>query len=353
MKMSLFLLIVWGLLSLSCQQAGGGGTPHPLAVREKLDVPPALYDNVLRFSADKIMLEVDHTRYYWLNENRFVQTSIGDDPRCLRTLYAFSTALPDGRLGYKMTCPGRWPDKPVGGDTAEYVVAYDWETEELREIVNIPMINTSSFTWNPTMTKGIQSVGLLLGTFQWITPVSSTPMTLTIEDNGKGWSLDQTFVAMEDPDRVDVGIARVPSWSPDGKWVAFWASTDVIGRDGLARARGSYGLYLLDPTTLKSSQRLEKVRNMPNSQGLVWSPNSQWLVFDALVQGKEGLWLVSLTGDTLHFIDPIRGGNFNGWAWLNDQEVIATWCHPEKTPGQCDQVDVFKYDLSPLLTDTQ
>lgn len=199
---------------------------------------------------------------------------------------------------------------------------------------------------------GVLSFGSLLGTITWITPTAMEPMTITIGMGEQSWSLDENLVVMEDYRRgndrtTEVGIARNPAWSPDGRFVAFWASTNVIGRSGMSRARGAYGLYLLDPDTLQLQQILDSVRN---TSSLVWSPDSQWLVFSGDIgASREGLWLISVDGNTLQFVDKGAGfdfySTFNGWNWLNNQEIIATRC----LDSNCDQTEVVKYDVSEIV----
>ncbi|RME06886.1 MAG: hypothetical protein D6816_07230, partial [Bacteroidetes bacterium] len=161
-------------------------------------------------------------------------------------------------------------------------MAYNWETGAFKKIVEAPLpVDTWFPSWNPEMTRGVLSIGSLLGTIVWVTPAGMEAMTVTIDTDELSWSLAENLSVMEDyyhgNDRTaEVGIARNPAWSPDGRWIAFWASTNAIGRTGISRARGAYGLYLLDPDTLQLQQIIENVQNMTL---LVWSPNSQWLSF--------------------------------------------------------------------------
>ncbi|MCA9885585.1 MAG: PD40 domain-containing protein [Anaerolineae bacterium] len=256
-----------------------------------------------------------------------------------------------------MRCSGYWPDRPLGPDGAQLIMAYDWEKGTIEQIVEEPLpTDTWVPSWNPEMTRDVMSYGGLLGTITWITPTGMEPMTITIGTGEQPWSLAENLVVMEDyrhgNDRTtEVGIARNPAWSPDGRYIAFWASTNVIGRSGMSRARGTYSLYLLDPDTLQLQQILENVQNMTL---LVWSPDSQWLSFTGDIGvSKDSLWLTSVDGSILQLID--KGGNvdsspdFNGWNWLNNQEIIATRC----LDANCDQAEVVKYDVSEIVNSAQ
>lgn len=332
---------------------------------QQLSVPPGYYHDVLRFPDGSIFLaygrepsyETQMARYYVLLEERFIDIHLPDDPRCRRTEFTAATELPNGNLGFSMRCSGYWPDRPLGPDGARLIMAYDWEKGAIEQIVEEPLpTDTWVPSWNPEMTRGVLSYGSLLGTITWITPTDMEPMTVTIGTGEQSWSLDENLAVMEDYDRgidrtIEVGIARNPAWSPDGQFIAFWASTDVIGRSGISRARGIYSLYLLDSDTLQLQQILENVQNMTM---LVWSPDSQWLAFTGDIRSsKDSLWLISADGSTLQLVD--KGGNvnsypdFNGWNWLNNQEIIATRC----LDSNCDQAEVVKYDVSEIVNSVQ
>lgn len=338
---------------------------EPTVPAQQLSVPSDNYGTVLRFPNGKILIQAgrlssqkpDVLRYYALDEESFIEVLFKDDPRCRLTEYGLSTALPDGRLGLSEICRGRWPEQPIGRDGARYIVAYDWESSAIEQIVVEPLPYESlTFSWNPELTRGVQGIGSLLGTITWLTPTGMEPMTVTIGTGEQSWSLDENLIVMDDYRRgndrsAEVGIARNPAWSPDGRFVAFWASTNVIGRSGMSRARGIYGLYLLDPDTLQLRQILNNVRNTGH---LIWSPDSQWLLFTGDIgSSRNTLWLISVDGHTLQWVD--KGADFdlyppfNGWNWLNDLEIIATRC----LDANCDRSEVIKYDVSKIVTTAQ
>lgn len=174
-------------------------------------------------------------------------------------------------------------------------------------------------------------------------------MKITVGRDEHSWSLDENLVAMYDDtlDNFGVGIARSPAWSPDGEAVAFWASTDAVGREGMARARSTYALFLLDPDTLALRQILTGVRNTGDP---VWSPNSDWLLFPGDIgESKNQLWLVDAGGNNLNRIDSGAAFDFfaafSGWNWLNDTEVVATRCLDDA----CDNAEILLYDVERLL----
>lgn len=354
---------IWLLIVLSgCyspQEIGEGVIRHPISV------PEGYYDSVLRFPNGDIFIqagrlgryEADALHYFSLSEEKFVDILFVDDSRCRLTRYGFPTVLPDGRLGLIKSCHGFWQDRPPGLDSARFIVAYDWTTGEMEQIVDEPLpFESVNFTWNPNLTRGIQGIGSLLGTLQWITPNGTEPMTITVGSGAQSWALDENLAVMNDYDfgidRTDeVGIARRPAWSPNGDFIAFWASTNLIGRTGMARARGSYALYLLDPETLELQTILNNVRN---DDDIVWSPDNKWLLFEGDIGStRDGLWLLSINGGEAQLV--AKGSNFdlyrgfNGYNWLNDREIIATIC----LDRECNKSEVALFDVSEIVGMTE
>lgn len=366
MTLTRFLILGIGTLCVvffaACTPLQKSGIPA-----QQLSVPPGNYRirTILRFPDGEIWLPVGEelsyesqmARYYSVQEEQIIDIPLPADPRCERTKYTAPTALPDGKLGFSMICGSYWSDRPIGQDDALFIMAYDRETGIFEQIVEEPLsLEASSSSWNPDMTRGVLGIGTLLGTIAWVTPIGMEPMRVTIGTGKQSWSLAESLVVIDDyslgNDRTtEVGIARNPAWSPDGRFIAFWASTNVIGRDGMARARGTYSLYLLDPDTLHLQQILENVQNMTI---LVWSPNSQWLAFTGDIgSAKNGLWLISADGNRLQFVDKGAGfdfySTFNGWNWLNNEEIIATRC----LDSNCDQTEVIEYDASGIVNPVQ
>jgi hypothetical protein len=330
--------------------------PEPAVPAQNLPVPLGHYGDVLHFPNGELFIQsglLDTTkqnnlRYYQLSTDQFVELTIPDDPRCRLTEFTIPTALPDGRLGLSELCYDYWSDRPIGQTDARFLIAYDWETEEVEQIVEEPLLSLSStFSWNPTMTRGVQGSSSLPATISWLTPTGTEPMTITIGTGEQAWSLARDLPTILN----GVGTARQPTWSPDGRSIAFWASTNVIHRPGYTNARVLYSLYLLDTDTLQLQTILDDAKN---TTPIAWSPDSQWLAFVADIGSTRGtLWLRSADGATRQFIDAGLnfgpGRAFNGLDWLNEQAIIATKCLDEN----CHRADVIQYNVSAIVTPLQ
>ena len=314
------------------------------APKEVLSLPNSYYGAVLRFPDGAILIDAGHLQYYALADGRFIEIPFQEDTRCRRTSYTLPTALPDGKIGFNMICDGRWPERPIGQDGARYLVAYDWGSQQFEQIVAEPLpIESGVFSWHPEMIRGVQEVGSLFRTLTWLTPTQADPITLTITDGQRSWSLAENLNEVTDTTRV--GTVRYPAWSPDGRFIAFWAASNVVQYpSGTLNPAGIYNLYLLDPDALQLQTIL---RGVAEVGPVVWSPNSQWLAFTGVINAfRDNLWLVSVNGRVAERV--ARGSSlefwssFNGWNWLDEQAIIATRCLDE----DCAQTEVAQHDVS-------
>jgi hypothetical protein len=316
-----------------------GDTSDSRGDGETVEIPSERHIDLVRLSNGELLVQTDYWTFYSLGKQQFIEIDLPQNSLCTRrTDYHFPTGLPDGRLGLLERCLGRWPDRVPGRDDADYIVAYDWQTAALEQLVDtgLPGGWAGRFSWNPTMTRGVQGFGSLEGTIAWITPSGLLPMTVTIGTRDKSWSLDENFETFGVLyDTYEVGIAQRPAWSPDGEAIAFWASTSVIGQSGHARARGTYSLYLLHTDTLALQAILDSVRDPERA---VWSPDSRLLLFQGSVNDRDGLWLIARDGTML---GQLANGRMRAWEWLNDREIIAIYCLDDVWP--CEETRLLKF----------
>lgn len=326
--------------------------PAPmLASARTLEVPPDWYHEVLRFPDGRIFLHIKDLRYYVLGENRVLEIPFPWDKRCVNVKYDLPKVLPDGRLAFREFCGQLWRDRPLGLGDAHFLVAYDWQASRMIPIIDAPLPPVLyDATWSPDMQRGVVASGSLDGTLSWLTPQGIEPMTITVGAGDRAWRLDVYFPgATPYPERDDVGIARNPAWSPDGQYIAFWASSAAIGKVGLARAVVPYDLYLLDPKTLAWRVLTRGVSEGALTYAQYWSPDSQWILFSGGIGGETGLWIVSPGDGQLQLVDRTNGGAFAGFNWRTDHTIVAVKC----TDSSCYKSSVLEYDVSLLQSDSE
>lgn len=299
---------------------------NPIPVT-RIPIPPGDHYSALWFPDGKIVVMTNLERkpfhFFVQEEESWHELNLKADPSCtIFTEYFVPAALPDGRLGLMKRCSIQGAADYLQGERQENLVAYDWEKHEINLLVDetIPDIGGGSFSWNPEMTKGVQSglPGVLFGTIYWLTPQQTEPMTITIEADNKSWSLDENYGVESPALNSDAGIARSPSWSPDGQQIAFFASPSSVGRNGPSRLQGEYQLFLMDIDTLQPEPVLEGIYF---ANGLQWSPDNRWLVFyGEMGQPRQsGVWIFSPETNVLKLVDH---GHVNSASWSPDGQSL-------------------------------
>jgi hypothetical protein len=260
--------------------------------------------------------------------------------------YVQPRALPDGRLGFL-----------CGHDTGEmkmkYVLlAYDWSTGQMEQLVPDSFPAAGSFAWQPDMRRGIMAAGngRAYSTLYWLTARGAEVVDITLEDGGQSWPLPMSVVALEQYNRSrnrtgqephPVGMVRDPVWSPDGRHIAFWATLETIGHPYNFPVV-PWDVYLMDAETLTTERILEDVHD---PSALSWSPDGEWLTYVAERGNNRprGLWLFSPRSrtDTL-----IQRGKFHGATWSPDgTSILAVHC----SDIPCDDAELRQYDVNKLV----
>jgi len=163
--------------------------------------------------------------------------------------------------------------------------------------------------------------------------VSSTGKRAVVEARGDIWSLPAENGSPVNLTRTDGVAEHDPSWSPDGRWIAYISDESgeyelhIMQSDGRGEQRKATSLelgYLFDPVWSPDSERIsfqdqrgaiyihdvesgttEEVYRSPiGSWGpaVSWSPDSNWITFAdaASARGRTVAWLYDVANGELH-----------------------------------------------------
>jgi hypothetical protein len=321
---------------ISCYRVNGPGiTPI------YLNFPDSKSYDALIMTDDEIVVLVEDTHYVLLaygkeNDNDLYYFSLAEDPNCFKTRYYAYETLPDGKLQVWKNCGHR------GNGTDTYLMAYDWETAELEELVKSLPLGSSGASWNPEQTQAIAYLDSKFATktLYWIYSNSYEALDLEIKDGERSWNLKDDFPAFDASDKGESGTTGRASWSSNGKQIAFFASPNAIGKTGFDRFGVEYYLYLMNPENLKYEVVAD---NIYSPFVLAWSPDSTYIAF----VGKRGflktngIWLYSTKTNT---VTNISEGTYTSIVWRSNSSVVAIECEDFDV---CNQV--VEFDISSIL----
>lgn len=242
---------------------------------------------------------------------------------------SFVTVLPDQRIGIIGAC----------FHNVNYMFAYDIETDTMEKIVEEQLpVPANNFSWNPTMTQGIQdSYTRLAGTIFWLDSEKASALNISLSNEEHSWSLATDFPDILGDGRQ--GIAAYPVWSPDGQQIAFIATFDAIGKSGFSILGSEYYIYVMDVETQQPLQILKGVY-ADYSITLAWSPDGNYISFTGKYgfSQKYGLWVLNLKSKNVYFIDK----NVIGSVWRNDgKSIVGIKC----VGNSCEKQEVREYWL--------
>lgn len=101
---------------------------------------------------------------------------------------------------------------------------------------------------------------------------------------------------------------RQPSWSPDGKWIAFQSNRD-----------GHYRIWLIAPD---GTQAHPAAKEPYEEREPAWSPDGKWLAFTSSRDGKFDIWARNIADGGVRKLSNGPGGNSRA-SWSPDGTHIA------------------------------
>lgn len=353
MKIWLFLLFATSFILSSCSKT----TSAPLEYEDVsgaieytvLNFPSVKFDDIIwRIDGVLIAMQDESVRplrqpYAFEGDTSTRYLDLEQDSGCgTITQYRFPTQLPDGRLGLI-----KWCVTDNAFTYASYMVAYDWGTGRVEQIVQNPLKHfdlAQCFSWNPDMTKGVQRVSNgLVGTLNWLTRIGPEPVYITLREGDRVWDLAKDY---DENGSIEGGRVSCPSWSPNGDKVAVFISFDAMGVDGIPRLDKQMQLILITPETEDTESVLSGVYYPKSIQ---WSPDGRKIAFIGYVengfvdyQGDEpsGVWVFDVEARVLSLI--AKEGYFKDLSWSSDSANIAViWCND----SDCSETEIRNYSM--------
>lgn len=123
----------------------------------------------------------------------------------------------------------------------------------------------------------------------------------------------------------DLGAYRDPAWSPDGRWLAY-ARADVAWTEEKA---WTYEIYVMD---LQTGETERLTDNQTEDRHPSWSPDGRWLAFQKEIDpvGGPGVWLMGTDGSQTRSFSPCS--NCRAPVWSPDREELLVIARsPEDT----------------------
>jgi Tol biopolymer transport system component/DNA-binding winged helix-turn-helix (wHTH) protein len=153
--------------------------------------------------------------------------------------------------------------------------------------------------------------------------------------NARG-SSSGTFPSREIPLTSKVGIVTLPSFSPDGRQIAYsWAPT----------ADSTSSIYV---KSIAAGTEL-RLTNPPGHDGFpAWSPDGQWVAFWRALPGNNGIYIVSALGGPVRRVIALE--DCRGFGWFPDGKHLIVSESSGNQHFRLASVDVASGQRQPLLS---
>ncbi|MCZ6836215.1 MAG: peptidase S41, partial [Planctomycetota bacterium] len=270
--------------------------------------------NLHSFTSDKITdWEGTDTLPMWKGDKIYYLSDGGDEHRLNIWCYDTKTEKRNQITHFK-GFDVKWPSIGPGGQGQGEIVfqngsslyLLDLRTKQSRKVnVTIPGDRPSIRTKSVDASKFIQSWG-----------ISSTGKRATMQARGDIWTAP---VDKGEPRNLTStsGVAeREPTWSPDGRWIAYFADNT-----------GEYELYMMQSDGKGETIQLTDDGG-PFKSNIYWSPDSKKILFN----DKTGaFYLLDVESKSINQFDhdPIIVGS-TSFSWSHDSRWIA-YDKPDET----------------------
>ena len=166
---------------------------------------------------------------------------------------------------------------------------------------------------------------------------------MVLSSGGKSWNLAREFSRsnpIDDPCTKD-GLADSPAFSPDGRQIAFFASTAAIGVADQARLDVSWGLWVMGD---HGEHPRSVLSGLVEPTDVQWSPDGRWLAFNARRGRYRGSWLFDPVTKARRQVST-TDGTWVSWS-ADGQRIVAI-----RDTGSTDvsRSELVVYDVTSLV----
>ena len=158
--------------------------------------------------------------------------------------------------------------------------------------------------------------------------ISPSGKRVVMEARGDIWTAPAKKGSPRNLTRTSGVAERDPAWSPDGRWIAYFAD-----------ATGEYELYLQQSDGKAKAKRLTEDGKVYRYEP-TWSPDSKHIVF---TDKTGGIWLHNIDSGKTNLVDTDPWANQAEVSWSHDSSWIA---YARTTDTRSPQSSIWLYDVA-------